>query len=143
MAKDNNEIKVTFKAFNQEFNKAMKDMNQESAKLRQEMKLQSEQMKNSASESDKLKATMQGLEQRYDLAKEKTAAISQPRTTGWSSADGKPAALTRGLSCRKVRRRWRLRPLPKCWPIAFAPGPRLHRVRGPRQSWRSCAQNHC
>lgn len=76
MAKDNNEIKVTFKAFNQEFNKAMKDMNQESAKLRQEMKLQSEQMKNSASESDKLSAVMQGLEQRYDLAKEKTAATA-------------------------------------------------------------------
>lgn len=76
MAKDNNEIKVTFKAFNQEFNKAMKDMNQESAKLRQEMKLQSEQMKNSASESDKLTAVMQGLEQRYDLAKEKTAATA-------------------------------------------------------------------
>lgn len=76
MAKDNNEIKVTFKAFNQEFNKAMKDMNQESSKLRQEMKLQSEQMKNSASESDKLTSVMQGLEQRYDLAKEKTAATA-------------------------------------------------------------------
>lgn len=77
MAKDNNEIKVTFKAFNQDFNKAMTDMNKESAKLRQEMKLQSEQMKNSASESDKLKATMQGLEQRYEIQREKTAATAE------------------------------------------------------------------
>src|SRR5690606_29428849 len=71
-----NEVNVTFKAFNQEFNKAMKDMNAESTKLRQEMKLQSEQMKHSASESDKLAAVMQGLEKRYDLAQEKTAATA-------------------------------------------------------------------
>ena len=72
MANNNNEVKITFKAFNQEFNKSMTEMNKETTSLRQEMKLQQEQMKHNASETEKLEAKMSGLQQIYEVAKRKT-----------------------------------------------------------------------
>lgn len=74
---DNNEVKITFKAFNADFNKGMKEMNDSTSKLRQEMKLQSEQMKNSATETEKLEASLTGLQKQYELAQQKTAATAQ------------------------------------------------------------------
>lgn len=74
---DNNEVKITFKAFNAEFNKGMKEMNDSTSRLRQEMKLQSEQMKNSATETEKLEASLTGLQKQYELAQQKTAATAQ------------------------------------------------------------------
>lgn len=71
MAK-NPEVKVTFKAFNKDFNKAINEMNQRARKLRQEMKLQSEQMKHSASETTKLEARLRGLKREYEIAQQKT-----------------------------------------------------------------------
>ncbi|QQP11543.1 tape measure protein [Lysinibacillus agricola] len=72
MANNNNEVKITFKAFNQEFNKSMTEMNKETTSLRQQMKLQQEQMKHNASETEKLEAKMSGLQQIYEVAKRKT-----------------------------------------------------------------------
>ncbi|MBO0586455.1 phage tail tape measure protein [Sporosarcina sp. E16_8] len=72
MAKDT-EAKVTFKAFNKDFNKAISEMNKESGRLRQEMKLQSEQMKHSGTESEKLQTKLGGLSKQYELAKQKTS----------------------------------------------------------------------
>lgn len=74
---DNNEVKITFKAFNADFNKGMKEMNDSTSKLRQEMKLQSEQMKNSATDTEKLEASLTGLQKQYELAQQKTAATAQ------------------------------------------------------------------
>jgi len=65
----NNETTVTFKVFNQEFNKAMKEMKDESSKLKQEFKLQEEQMKLNGTQSEKLSAKLQYLQKEHDLAK--------------------------------------------------------------------------
>lgn len=73
MAKNNNnEVKITFKAFSADFNKSMKEMNAETSKLRQEMKLQQEQMKNTASSTDQLEAKINSLQQIYSLQRKKT-----------------------------------------------------------------------
>ncbi|WP_107838386.1 tape measure protein [Metasolibacillus meyeri] len=70
---NNNEVRITFKAFNQEFNNAVKGMNDETKKLRQEMKLQEEQMKHGSTESEKLEASLNGLQKIYELTQRKTA----------------------------------------------------------------------
>ncbi|KYG90018.1 hypothetical protein A0U40_09855 [[Bacillus] sp. KCTC 13219] len=75
--KNNNEVKITFKALNQEYNSAVKGMNDETRKLRQEMKLQQEQMKHSSSESEKLEASIAGLQKEYELAQQKTVATAE------------------------------------------------------------------
>lgn len=62
------EAKVKISVFNQDFNKEMKQMGQEAGKLRQEFKLQEEQMRNSASETEKLQAKMQYLTKQQELA---------------------------------------------------------------------------
>lgn len=72
-----NEVEVTFKAFNQEFNKAMKEMGAETSKLKQEMKLQEEQMKHSASESEKLEARISNLQKQYELVQRKTKETAE------------------------------------------------------------------
>lgn len=69
----NSEASVTFKAFNKDFNKAISDMGKESSNLRSELKLQEEQMKHSATQTEKLEAKLGGLQRQYDLAKQKTA----------------------------------------------------------------------
>ncbi|MED3795872.1 tape measure protein [Lysinibacillus capsici] len=74
---NNNEVSISFKAFNQEFNKAMSEMSKETTELRQQMKLQQEQMKHNASETEKLEAKMNGLQQIYDVTRQKTQATAQ------------------------------------------------------------------
>ncbi len=73
----NPEVKVTFKAFNKDFNKAISEMNAKAKTLRQEMKLQSEQMKHSSSESTKLQARLKGLNNEYEIARQKTRHTAQ------------------------------------------------------------------
>ncbi|MBC1524790.1 tail tape measure protein [Listeria booriae] len=72
----NNQPKITFKVFNQEFNKAMTEMNNEGKKFRQELKLEQEQLKMTGSESDKLAADLNGLQKQYDVAQQKTKATA-------------------------------------------------------------------
>lgn len=72
-----NEVRVTFRAFNKEFNKAVSEMNREAKQLRQEMKLQQEQMKHTSSESQKLEIKMKNLQQQYELAQRKTRETAQ------------------------------------------------------------------
>lgn len=69
-----NEIKVTFKAFNEEFNKAVREMKSESAKLRSEYKLQEEQLAHVGTETDKLTAKMDYLEKAHALAADRVDA---------------------------------------------------------------------
>ena len=61
----NNEAKVTFKVFNQDFNKAMSEMDASSRRLRQELKLEQEQLKETGTESEKLGANLKGLQQQH------------------------------------------------------------------------------
>ncbi|WJE54328.1 hypothetical protein QRE66_08860 [Bacillus cereus] len=77
MARNNSEIEVTFRAQNKEFNDAIRGMNQESKKLRQEMKLQQEQMKLTATDSEKLQAKLQNLSQQYAVAQKATQATAE------------------------------------------------------------------
>ncbi|SHJ63943.1 phage tail tape measure protein, TP901 family, core region [Clostridium amylolyticum] len=69
MAKGNNEIKVKFSVFNQEFNSSMNQMREETSKLTKEFKLEQEQLKLNGSESDKLKSKVDYLSKAQDLAK--------------------------------------------------------------------------
>ncbi|MCU5297020.1 hypothetical protein [Bacillus paranthracis] len=71
------ESKITFKVFNQEFNKAMGEMKNESSKLRQEFTLQQEQLKLSGTETEKLNAKLGYLQQQQQLAAQKVAATEQ------------------------------------------------------------------
>jgi TP901 family phage tail tape measure protein len=71
---NNAETRVTFKVFNQEFNKGISEMNSASSKLRQEFALQEEQMKQNASESEKLRAKIEYLEKAQEMAAQKVAA---------------------------------------------------------------------
>lgn len=73
----NPEVKVTFKAFNKDFNKAMREMNDRARKLRQEMKLQREQMKHTATDTQKLEARLRGLKREYEIAQQKTRHTSR------------------------------------------------------------------
>lgn len=73
----NSEVKITFKAFNKDFNKAMSEMNKETSRLRQEMKLQQEQLKHSGTETQKLESRMASLEKIYDVARQKTEATAK------------------------------------------------------------------
>lgn len=73
----NNDVRITFKAFNQEFNKSMTEMGKETTALRQQMKLQQEQMKNSATETEKLEAKLGSLEAIYESTRKKTEATSR------------------------------------------------------------------
>ena len=69
---NNNEVRITFKAFNEEYNKAMKEMDKETNELKQQLKLQAEQMKHSATATEKLEAKLNGLHQTQELARRKT-----------------------------------------------------------------------
>ncbi|WP_054751367.1 phage tail tape measure protein [Piscibacillus salipiscarius] len=63
------ETKVTFSVFNKEFNEAMNEMKGESKQLRKEFKLQSEQMKDTASETQKLESRIEYLGKQQSIAK--------------------------------------------------------------------------
>jgi TP901 family phage tail tape measure protein len=73
----NNETKITFKAFNQEFNKALDEMKGKSATLRKEFVLQSNQLKHTGTETDKLNTKLKFLSQEHEIAKQKVQATQQ------------------------------------------------------------------
>lgn len=73
---NNNVVSVTFKAFNKQFNDSMKSMNDETAQLKAQMKLQQEEMKHSATATEKLEAKMQSLQQIYQVAQRQTQATA-------------------------------------------------------------------
>lgn len=70
--RNNNEVQITFKAFNSDFNKSIKEMNAEAANLKQQMKLQQEQMKHSSTETERLEAKVGSLQQIYQVAQRRT-----------------------------------------------------------------------
>src|SRR5699024_10452072 len=69
MAKD--QVNISFKVFNEDFNKAMNEMKKGTTELNREFKLQQSQMKLSGSETDKLRSSVNYLSQRYDQAKDR------------------------------------------------------------------------
>lgn len=68
-------VKVEYKVINQAFNKGIKEMNQTVNTLNKEFKLQKEEMKNTASESEKLQSSVNKLNKEYDIAQQKTRSI--------------------------------------------------------------------
>ncbi|TGB04688.1 phage tail tape measure protein [Halobacillus salinus] len=73
MAKKN-ETKVKFSIFNKEFNAGIQEMSAESSKLKKEFKLQSEQMKDTATATEKLETKVQYLGKQQDIVKRKVNA---------------------------------------------------------------------
>lgn len=76
MAK-NNEARVTLSIFNQDFNKAVNETKQETQKLNKEFELQKQEMKMTASESEKLAAKIDYLTAKQELASRTTADTIQ------------------------------------------------------------------
>lgn len=74
MAKNNSETKITFKVYNKEFRQTISEMEKDARKLRQELKLDSEQLKLSGTETEKLTSKLSNLEKQYELAQAKTEA---------------------------------------------------------------------
>lgn len=68
------ESRVTFRVFNDQFNKALKEMNNESSRLRKEFELQQEQLKLNGSAADKLRAKIDYLQKAHQVASQKVAA---------------------------------------------------------------------
>lgn len=66
---NNPEAKITVKMFNDDFKKGAKELTKESQSISREFKLQSEQMKLTASETEKLQAKMEFLTKKHDVAK--------------------------------------------------------------------------
>lgn len=75
MAGKNPEIKIEYKVVNQAFNQGLKEMQSQTTTLNKEFAVQKEQMKNTASESDKLEASVSKLNQEYTLAEQKTKMV--------------------------------------------------------------------
>ncbi|MDW0112204.1 phage tail tape measure protein [Sporosarcina saromensis] len=65
----NPEAKITVKMFNDDFKKGAKELTKESQTISREFKLQSEQMKLTATETEKLQAKMDFLSKKHDVAK--------------------------------------------------------------------------
>lgn len=94
MANNQKEIKVSYKLVNQDFNKGITEINSDVKTLNKEFKLQSEQMKNTASDTDKLEASLENLAKQLDLAEQKTtqtanALENAKRMMGENSAEAK------------------------------------------------------
>ncbi|UII56715.1 phage tail tape measure protein [Cytobacillus spongiae] len=68
---------VTFRAFNQEFNRVIKEMKAESSNLRQEFNLQQEQLKLNGTETDKLQSKLDYLRQAQEITGQKVAATRE------------------------------------------------------------------
>jgi len=77
VARKDSEAKVTFKVFNQEFNKSIRQMKDESTKLRKEFQLQEEQLKQNGTESDRLAAKIEYLKKAQENAKKQVQATEQ------------------------------------------------------------------
>lgn len=72
MAKQNPEVNVTYKLINKGFNEGISSINKQLNSLNKEFRLQKEQMKNTASETEKLEAQLNKLNAEYELAQQKT-----------------------------------------------------------------------
>jgi TP901 family phage tail tape measure protein len=68
------ETKVKFSIFNKEFNEGINEMSKENKKLRKEFKLQEEQMKDTATATDKLEHNIKRLGAEQDMVKKKIIA---------------------------------------------------------------------
>lgn len=78
MAKSNKvKTSVTFKVFNQDFNRAMSEMDSASAKTRKELQLQQEQLKASGTETQKLEAKLESLQKQHEIASDKVKLTSE------------------------------------------------------------------
>ena len=77
MANNQKEIKVSYKLVNQDFNKGITEINSDVKTLNKEFKLQSEQMKNTASDTEKLEASLSNLEKQLELAADKTTQTAK------------------------------------------------------------------
>lgn len=75
MAKD--QVQITFKVFNEDFKKAMGEMRESTTRLNREFRLQKEQMKLTGSETDKLKAQVGYLNDRYKQSQERVKATEE------------------------------------------------------------------
>lgn len=71
MATNNHEIKIDYKVVNSQFNKGIKEINSEVSTLNKEFRLQQEQMKLTASESEKLEAKLNKLNKEHELGQKK------------------------------------------------------------------------
>lgn len=71
------EVKVTYKVLNAEFNRGISEMNGKLTTLNKEFRLQQEQMKLTASNTEKLEATLSKLGAEYALAQEKTKLVAE------------------------------------------------------------------
>lgn len=72
MASKNSEIKVDYKVVNTAFNKGLKEMKGEVTTLNKEFALQKEQMKLTATESEKLEVNIEKLNSEYENAQKQT-----------------------------------------------------------------------
>ncbi|WP_042682544.1 phage tail tape measure protein [Anaerosalibacter massiliensis] len=75
MAKD--QVEISFKVFNEDFNRAMREMRGDTTRLNREFRLQKEQMRLSGSETDKLKASVNYLSERYKQAQQRVKETSE------------------------------------------------------------------
>lgn len=75
MAKD--QVRISFKVFNEDFNRAMREMREDTTKLNREFRLQKEQMKLTGSSTDKLKAEVNYLGERYKQAQQRVKETSK------------------------------------------------------------------
>ncbi|MBU5293127.1 phage tail tape measure protein [Anaerosalibacter bizertensis] len=75
MAKD--QVEISFKVFNEDFNRAMREMREDTTRLNREFRLQKEQMRLSGSETDKLKASVNYLSERYKQAQQRVKETSE------------------------------------------------------------------
>lgn len=94
MANNQKEIKVSYKLVNQDFNKGITEINSDVKTLNKEFKLQAEQMKNTASDSEKLEANLTNLAKQLELAEQKTtqtagALENAKRMMGENSTEAK------------------------------------------------------
>lgn len=92
--KTSREVNIEYKLINSQFNASIKGIQSEIANLTKSFKLQSEQMKLTGSESEKLGVTLDHLKQKQALQKEKTEEIkkaleSAKKTMGENSTEAK------------------------------------------------------
>ena len=73
--KTSREVNIEYKLINSQFNASIKGIQSEITSLTKSFKLQSEQMKLTGSESEKLGVTLDHLKQKQALQKEKTEEI--------------------------------------------------------------------
>lgn len=73
----NTTISVEYKLLNSQFNQSISEINKEISTLNKEFKLQQEQMKLSGTETEKLQASLDNLNKKYELSRQKTEEIKK------------------------------------------------------------------